>query len=70
MLGRRFVRPKPEGGRIEWPVSGWPRHGALILAFLVVLSALLLALLFFGGRPAENSPPHDPGVTAQPAEPE
>jgi len=50
-------------------VSGWPRHGPLILAFLVVLSALLLALLFLGDLPVDDAPPRDSGVTAQPAEP-
>ena len=69
-LGRRFVKPKPKGGKIEWPVSGWPRRGPLVLAFIVVLSALILALLLFGGWPLDEAPPHDPGVTAQPAEPE
>jgi hypothetical protein len=64
------VKPKPGGGRIEWPVSGWPRRGPLILAFLVVLSVLILALLIFGNQPADEAPPLDPGVTAQPAEPE
>ena len=63
-------KPKPMGGKIEWPVSGWPRHGPLVLTFLVVLSALLLALLFFGGWPADETPPHDPGVTAQPTNPD
>lgn len=69
-LGRQVVKPKPGGGKIEWPVSGWPRRGPLVVAFLVVLSALILALLFFGGWPADESPPLEPGVTAQPAEPE
>ena len=64
------MKPKPGGGRIEWPVSGWPRRGPLIPAFIVVLSALILALLFFGSPPADQAPPLDPGVTAQPAEPE
>lgn len=64
------MKPKPGGGRIEWPVSGWPRRGPLILAFIVVLSALILALLFFGSPPADQAPLLDPGVTAQPAEPE
>lgn len=64
------MKPKPGGGRIEWPVSGWPRRGPLILAFLVVLSALILAFLFFGNQSADEAPPLDPGVTAQPAEPE
>lgn len=64
------MKPKPGGGRIEWPVSGWPRRGPLILAFIVVLSALILALLLFGSRPADEAPHLDPGVTAQPAEPE
>ena len=63
------MKPKPGGGRIEWPVSGWPRRGPLILAFLVVLSALLLALLFLGDLPVDDAPPRDSGVTAQPAEP-
>ena len=63
------MKPKPGGGRIEWPVSGWPRRGPLILAFLVVLSALLLALLFFGDLPVDDAPSRDSGVTAQPAEP-
>ena len=64
------MKPKPGGGRIEWPVSGWPRHGPLIFAFLVVLVALFLALLLFGARSAGNSPAFDSGVTAQPVEPE
>jgi len=50
-------------------VSGWPGRGPLILAFLVVLSALLLALLFFGDLPVDDAPSRDSGVTAQPAEP-
>jgi hypothetical protein len=62
------VKPKSGGGRIEWPVSGWPRHGPLIFAFLVVLVALFLALLLFGARSAGNSPAFDSGVTAQPAD--
>ena len=64
------MKPKPGGGRIEWPVSGWPRHGPLIFAFLVVLVALFLTLLLFGNRPAVDSPALDSGVSAQPAEPE
>ena len=62
------MKPKPGGGRIEWPVSGWPRHGPLIFAFLVVLAALFLALLLFGDRPAGSSPALDSGVPAQPAD--
>jgi len=65
-----LVKPKPGGGKIEWPVSGWPRHGPLIFAFLAVLVALFLALLFFGDRPAEESPARESGATAQPADPE
>lgn len=64
------MKPKPGGGGIEWPVSGWPKHGPLIVAFLVVLSALLLALLFFGDRSSEDALQGDPEVTVQPADTE
>lgn len=64
------MQPNTGGGRIEWPVSGWPRHGPLVIAFLVVLVALILALLFLGGGSAEDAPLRDLGVTAQPTDPE
>ncbi len=65
------MKPKPGGGRIEWPpVSGWPRRGPLVAAFLVVLAALILALVFLGQDPTEDPPEQEPGVMAQPADTE
>ncbi len=50
------MKPSSGGGRIDWPVSGWPKHGPLVLAFLAVLLALLLALFLLADTQSELEP--------------
>lgn len=50
------MKSKPGGERIEWPVSGWPRHGPLIFAFFAVLLVLLLALFLLADSGPDASP--------------
>jgi hypothetical protein len=42
------VKRKPQGGRIEWPESGWPGAGALALAVFVVVIFLLIVFSIVG----------------------
>lgn len=51
--------PEPDGGPIEWPESGWPKHWTILLATFVVLIVLILAYAImaqspFGGEPVET----------------
>lgn len=61
--------PRGKGPGIDWPISGWPRHGPLILAFVAVLAALVLVLLF-ADRQADDRPIRDSEPLVQPIAPE
>jgi hypothetical protein len=56
------MEPKPGGGRIEWPESGWPKHWAIVLAIVVVLITILLVFAIIGESSSEGAPLEDPAA--------